>query len=92
MHFVKVLFVYLLIINFAGLTAMGMDKSRAKRHAWRIPEANLFLISFLGGSIGTWAGMYLFRHKTKHWRFVIGMPLICMVHAVTAVSLFYRLF
>lgn len=92
MHFVKVLFVYLLIINLAGLTAMGMDKSRAKRHAWRIPEANLFLISFLGGSIGTWAGMYLFRHKTKHWSFVIGMPLICMVHAVTAVSLFYRLF
>ena len=92
MHFVKVLFVYLLIINLAGLTAMGMDKSRAKRHAWRIPEANLFLISFLGGSIGTWAGMYLFRHKTKHRRFVILMPLICIVHVFLAVYVFYRLF
>ncbi len=83
---------YLFLLNLAGLLAMGVDKYRAKRHAWRIPEANLFLISLLGGSIGTWAGMYLFRHKTKHWSFVIGMPLICMVHAVTAVSLFYRLF
>ena len=83
---------YLFLLNLAGLLAMGVDKYRAKRHAWRIPEANLFLISLLGGSIGTWAGMYLFRHKTKHWSFVIGMPLICIVHAVTAVSLFYRLF
>ena len=62
------------MMNIAGLAAMGIDKGRAKRHAWRIPEAALFLVSFLGGSIGTWAGMYLFRHKTKHWYFVWGMP------------------
>lgn len=83
---------YLFILNLAGLLAMGVDKYRAKRHAWRIPEANLFLISLLGGSIGTWAGMYLFRHKTKHRRFVLLMPLICIVHVFFAVYVFYRLF
>lgn len=83
---------YVLIINFAGLAVMGMDKSRAKRHAWRIPESTLFLVSLLGGSIGTWAGMYLFRHKTKHWRFVIGMPAICVLHIVLAGYAFYSLF
>lgn len=59
---------------------MGIDKSRAKRHAWRIPEKTLFLVCIFGGSVGTWAGMYLFRHKTKHWYFVIGMPVILVVH------------
>ncbi len=83
---------YLFILNLAGLLAMGVDKYRAKRHAWRIPEANLFLVSLLGGSIGTWAGMYLFRHKIKHRRFVILMPLICIVHVFLAVYVFYRLF
>lgn len=63
-------------MNIIGLTVMGIDKRKAKKHAWRAPEKELFLISFLGGSIGTLAGMYLFRHKTKHWRFVFGMPAI----------------
>lgn len=85
LNLLRLLLAYAVIINLAGLIVMGMDKSRAKRHAWRISEATLFLISFLGGSIGTWAGMYLFRHKTKHWRFVIGMPLICVFHVILAV-------
>ena len=88
----RILFCYILIMNLAGLAMMGTDKSRAKRHAWRIPETSLFLVSLLGGSIGTWAGMYLFRHKTKHWYFVIGMPAICIIHMSIAVSVFYRLF
>jgi uncharacterized membrane protein YsdA (DUF1294 family) len=66
-------------MNIAGLFAMGIDKSKAKKHAWRIPERTLFLISLLGGSIGTWLGMYLFRHKTKHWYFVVGMPAILIL-------------
>ena len=70
---------YLIGMNLLGILVMGMDKSRAKRHAWRIPEKVLFGVSLLGGSAGTWAGMYLFRHKTKHWYFVIGMPLIFFV-------------
>ena len=79
-------------MNIVGLAVMGVDKSRAKRHAWRIPEATLFFVSLFGGSIGTWAGMYLFRHKTKHWRFVIGMPVICVFHIMIAVYVFYQIF
>lgn len=76
---------YLIVMNLIGFTIMGMDKSKAKRHAWRIPEKILFLCSLLGGSIGTWAGMYAFRHKTKHWYFVIGMPFVFFVQIVLAV-------
>lgn len=68
--------IYLICMNLVGLCMMGVDKARAKKRAWRIPERRLFLCSLLGGSLGTWAGMYLFRHKTRHWYFVIGMPLI----------------
>lgn len=70
---------YLVIMNLAGVAVMGMDKEKAKKHAWRIPEKTLFFVSLIGGSVGTWAGMYLFRHKTKHWYFVIGMPAILIL-------------
>lgn len=70
---------YLVIMNLAGVAVMGMDKAKAKKHAWRIPEKTLFFVSLIGGSVGTWAGMYLFRHKTKHWYFVIGMPAILIL-------------
>jgi uncharacterized membrane protein YsdA (DUF1294 family) len=76
---------YLLIMNLIGLAVMGIDKSKAKRHAWRIPEKVLFFVSLLGGSIGTWAGMYVFRHKTKHWYFVIGMPAILILQIAVGV-------
>lgn len=66
-------------MNIVGLTVMWLDKRKAVRHKWRIPEKTLFLISIAGGSIGTWSGMYIFRHKTKHWYFVIGMPLILIL-------------
>jgi uncharacterized membrane protein YsdA (DUF1294 family) len=72
-------------MNIAGLFAMGIDKSKAKKRAWRIPERTLFLISLLGGSVGTWLGMYLFRHKTKHWYFVVGMPAILILQLGLAV-------
>ena len=69
---------YLAGINAAGLLLTGIDKRRAKRLAYRIPEATLFLVAIAGGSIGCIIGMYLFRHKTKHPSFVIGMPLILL--------------
>lgn len=75
----KIGIIYVIIANIVGLSGMGIDKRRAILHKWRIPEKTLFIISLLGGSIGTWAGMYLFHHKTKHWYFVIGMPLILIV-------------
>lgn len=70
---------YLVCINLAGLASMGIDKRRAIRHEWRIPEAALFLIALLGGSMGSIAGMQLFRHKTRHWYFVWGMPIIFFI-------------
>ena len=66
---------------------MGADKSKAKRGAWRIPEKTFFIVSLLGGSLGTWAGMYVFRHKTKHWYFVIFIPLILAAQIAAAVIL-----
>lgn len=85
-----IILAYLVIMNIVGVAVMGIDKSKAKRGAWRIKEATLFLVSLIGGSIGTWAGMYIFRHKTKHIYFVIGMPLILILHIVLAVFLFNK--
>ena len=73
---------YLVMMNALGLAVMGLDKKKAISNQWRIPEKTLFLVSAIGGSIGTLLGMYLFRHKTKHWYFVIGMPLILAIHFV----------
>ncbi|MCC8150736.1 MAG: DUF1294 domain-containing protein [Lachnospiraceae bacterium] len=67
---------YLTAVNLIGFVAMGMDKHRAKKRKWRIPEARLFLFAAIGGSLGSWIGMYVFRHKTRHWYFVVGMPVI----------------
>ena len=72
----KLLLIYLAVMNILGFALMGTDKSRARNGKWRIRERTLFLFSLLGGSIGTLTGMYVFCHKTKHWYFVIGMPLI----------------
>ena len=73
---------YLCAINIIGLLAMWLDKRKARRHEWRIPEKTLFLVSIAGGSIGTLAGVYIFHHKTKHWYFVVGMPLILVLQVV----------
>ncbi|MEE1305024.1 MAG: DUF1294 domain-containing protein [Agathobacter sp.] len=82
--------IYLAVMNLAGVAVMASDKSRAIKGKWRIPEKSLFLMSILGGSIGTWAGMYLFRHKTKHWYFVIGMPLILVLQVALGIFLYYH--
>lgn len=76
-----VILIYLVVMNIIGFASMGIDKSKAKRGAWRIPEKTLFLIAILGGSIGSILGMKQFRHKTKHKTFTIGMPTILLVQA-----------
>ena len=76
--------IYLILINITGFAVMGIDKWKARKQAWRISEKTLFLISILGGSIGSIAGMYTFHHKTKHWYFVIGMPLILIVQVAAS--------
>ena len=78
----KIVIIYLVVVNIAGFLMMGIDKLKAKKNAWRVPEKTLFAVSIIGGSIGTWAGMYVFRHKTKHWYFVIGMPMILVLQIV----------
>ena len=70
---------YLVCINAAGLASMGMDKRKARKGKWRVPERVLFTQAALGGSIGALAGMYCFRHKTRHKKFVVGMPAILVV-------------
>lgn len=79
---------YLICINLAGLISMGVDKRRAIRHQWRISEANLFLIALLGGSLGSIIGMQLFRHKTRHWYFVWGMPVIFFIELALLLWIF----
>lgn len=73
--------IYLIIINIIGFLSMGIDKYKAIKDEWRIPERTLFIIAILGGSLGSWIGMYTFHHKTKHWYFVVGMPLILIIEA-----------
>lgn len=77
-----IVLLYLLIINAAGFLLMLIDKWKAKKNRWRIPEATLFLVALIGGSIGSIAGMYTCRHKTKHLKFVVGMPLILAIQVV----------
>ena len=79
---IKILLVYLLIVNALGFIPMLVDKIKAKKNLWRIPEATLFLVAAIGGSIGSILGMYTFRHKTKHVSFLLGMPLILAVQIV----------
>lgn len=74
--------IYLIFMNFIGFFVMFLDKQKAKRHAWRIPEKTLFLFALLGGSLGTTLGMHCFHHKTRHWYFRFGMPLILILQIV----------
>ena len=75
---------YLVLINLVAFIVFGVDKQKARSHKWRIPEKTLFLLAIIGGSIGAIAGMYTFRHKTRHWYFVIGMPLILILQLAGA--------
>lgn len=84
MDALHILGVYLLVMNLIGFCIMGIDKHKAKKRAFRIPEATLFLVALIGGSIGSILGMYLFRHKTRHWYFVFGMPAILILQLALA--------
>lgn len=81
------LLIYLAVINLVTFAVYGIDKARARRGAWRIPEKTLFLLPLLGGSLGALLGMRVFHHKTKHWYFVWGVPAILLAQLALAVWL-----
>ena len=87
---VKYLLIYLLVINLIGFLAMGIDKFKAQRGYWRIPEATLMTLCLLGGGFGTIAGMYTFRHKTKKLKFSIGMPTILISEIAVVIYIVIR--
>ena len=83
----KLVLYYRLIINAAGFLLMLVDKWKAKKNRWRVRESTLLIVAALGGSIGSLAGMYLFRHKTQHLKFTLGVPLILAAQCLVAVVL-----
>lgn len=85
----KMILIYLLIVNAAGFLVMTADKLFAKTNSWRVPERTLMGMAAIGGSIGVWAAMYVVRHKTKHMKFVIGVPVILAVQ--TGIFLYFVL-
>lgn len=79
--------VYFILVNIIGFALMGIDKHKAKKRAFRIPEATLFIVALIGGSIGSILGMYAFRHKTRHWYFVYGMPAIFILQLLLVIAI-----
>lgn len=84
----KIIITYIAVMTAVAFFMCGIDKRKAKRQLWRIPESTLLLTAAAGGSLGLWAGMYVFRHKTLHKKFTIGVPLmICLqVILVTVIA------
>ena len=83
------LLIYLAAVNLLTFSLIGIDKSRARRHAWRIPEATLFLFVLLFGALGGWLGMRLFHHKTLHPLFKWGVPAVLIGQLVLLGYIFY---
>lgn len=86
----KYVILYVILINAFGLAIMALDKFKAEKGFWRVPEKTLFIVTLLGGGIGTMAGMYLFRHKTKKLKFTIGFPTILISEIAIIIYLLYK--
>ena len=78
---------YLLAINIVSFFLYGIDKYKAKKGRWRISEATLLMMAVIGGSIGAWAGMRLWHHKTMHKKFKYGIPIIIILQVCLMVYL-----
>ena len=88
MDVIQLMIIYIIAVNFIGFMAMVIDKAKAKKHAFRIPEATLFTIAIIGGSIGSIIGMRYFHHKTRHWYFVYGMPFILLLQIALLIFIY----
>lgn len=90
MFYIELLIYYVIAINVIAFIVYGIDKLKAKRHWWRIPEATLLTLAAIGGSIGAWCGMMLFRHKTKHLKFRFGVPLIFLLQFALVIYVYAK--
>ena len=86
----QALFIYLVLINAVSFLLMLVDKHKARKNLWRIPEATLMGAAALGGSLGALAGMYLVRHKTKHLKFTVGIPVLLFLHILIGMWLLIK--
>ena len=87
--FSKLLIIYLAVISLVAVVMTITDKAKAKRDAWRIPEATLMLVGLFGGALAMYVTMKTIRHKTKHRKFMIGLPLEIALHAAVACVLIF---
>ena len=86
----KIVLIVLILMSLASFSAMGIDKRRARLEKWRISEKVLFLLALLGGAVGGTLGMLVFRHKTQHWYFKFGFPILAVLQL--AACLYFGLF
>lgn len=87
---IKIFITILIVLNLFGIFIIAVDKQKAKKHRWRIPEKVFFILAAAGASPGIYAGMLLFRHKTKHFYFMIGIPLIFVLQIILIYYLLYH--
>ncbi len=80
---------YIAAVNVISFIVMGVDKRRAVKRAFRVPESTLFVLAIIGGSIGSIAGMHLFHHKTRHWYFLYGMPVILALQILLVLAVVF---
>ncbi|MCI6553756.1 MAG: DUF1294 domain-containing protein [Lachnospiraceae bacterium] len=89
MDVIRLLILYFTAVNLIGLFLMGLDKYKARKQLWRIPESTLFILAIIGGSMGCIIGMHVFRHKTRHWYFLFGMPMILLIQIALFAAIMY---
>lgn len=87
MNAITLIIIYLVSVNCISFLVMGVDKHKARKRAWRIPESTLFVLALIGGSLGSILGMHLFHHKTRHWYFLYGMPAILIIQVLLVLLL-----
>lgn len=89
MNSFDLILLYIVIVNLISLVTMAVDKRKAQKRAFRIPEATLFVLAIIGGSLGSIIGMHLFHHKTRHWYFLYGMPVILALQVILVLAVVF---
>ena len=89
MNSFDIIILYVVAVNVVSFLMMGIDKRKAVKRAFRIPESTLFVLAIIGGSIGSIIGMHLFRHKTRHWYFLYGMPVILALQVILILAVLF---